>query len=413
MTAASASSYPIEFVRQQFPALQRTHRGMPVAYFDGPGGSQVVDTCIEAMADYMRKGGANLHGQFASSIETEAHIHEARGAMADLLNADRGEIAFGANATTLLFHASRAIGRNWKPGDEIVVTELDHRGNVDPWITQATDKGVTVRWIKVDPSTFTLDLSELDSIINRKTVLVAVGLASNAVGTVNDLARVAEQAHRVGALVAVDAVQAVPHFSVDFRALGADILCCSAYKFFGPHIGIVAIRRDIFEKLEVYRLVPAPADAPDKLETGTLNHEGLAGIKPAVEFIAALGHGSTRRERIVSGYERIEAHENRLAEKIRRSLSSSPRIRLCQAPPGVRKTPTVALTVAGMAPAEVCKRVIDRAAVFIAEGNFYAWTLAEKLGVNATGGWVRAGLSPYNSDEEVDRFTAAMQGLEE
>jgi len=413
MTAASASSYPVEFVRQQFPALQRTHRGMPVAYFDGPGGSQVVDTCIEAMADYMRKGGANLHGQFASSIETEAHIHEARGAMADLLNADRGEIAFGANATTLLFHASRAIGRNWKPGDEIVVTELDHRGNVDPWITQATDKGVTVRWIKVDPSTFTLDLSELDSIINRKTVLVAVGLASNAVGTVNDLARVAEQAHRVGALVAVDAVQAVPHFSVDFRALGADILCCSAYKFFGPHIGIVAIRRDIFEKLEVYRLVPAPADAPDKLETGTLNHEGLAGIKPAVEFIAALGHGSTRRERIVSGYERIEAHENRLAEKIRRSLSSSPRIRLCQAPPGVRKTPTVALTVAGMAPAEVCKRVIDRAAVFIAEGNFYAWTLAEKLGVNATGGWVRAGLSPYNSDEEVDRFTAAMQGLEE
>lgn len=413
MTVASASSYPIELVRQQFPALRRTHRGMPVAYFDGPGGSQVVGTCIEAMADYMRKGGANLHGQFASSIETEAHIHEARSAMADLLNADRDEIAFGANATTLLFHAARAIGRDWKPGDEIVVTELDHRGNVDPWITQAKDKGVTVRWIKVDTRTFTLDLSELDSIINRKTVLVAVGLASNAVGTVNDVTRVAEQAHRVGALVAVDAVQAVPHFCVDFRALGADILSCSAYKFFGPHIGIVAIRRDLFEKLEVYRLVPAPPDAPDKLETGTLNHEGLAGIKPAVEFIAALGHGNTRRERIVSGYERMEAHENRLAEKIRTSLSSSPRVRLYQAPPGVRKTPTVALTVAGMAPAEVCKRVIDKAAVFIAEGNFYAWTLAEKLGLNATGGWVRAGLSPYSSEEEVDRFTAAMQGLAE
>jgi cysteine desulfurase family protein (TIGR01976 family) len=333
--------------------------------------------------------------------------------MADLLNADRGEVAFGANATTLLFHAARAIGRNWKPGDEIVVTELDHRGNVDPWITQAKDKGVTVRWIKVDTSTFTLDLSELDSIINRKTVLVAVGLASNAVGTVNDVARVAEQAHRVGALVAVDAVQAVPHFSVDFRALGADILCCSAYKFFGPHIGIVAIRREIFEKLEVYRLVPAPADAPDKLETGTLNHEGLAGIKPAVEFIAALGHGNTRRGRIVTGYERMEAHENRLAEKIRRSLSSSPRVRLYQALPGVPKTPTVAFTVAGMAPAEVCKRVIDKASVFIAEGNFYAWTLAEKLGINATGGWVRAGLSPYNSEEEVDRFTAAMLSLVE
>jgi len=227
------------------------------------------------------------------------------------------------------------------------------------------------------------------------------------------VARVAEQAHRVGALVAVDAVQAVPHFSVDFRALGADILSCSAYKFFGPHIGIVAIRRDIFEKLEVYRLVPAPSDAPDKLETGTLNHEGLAGIKPAVEFIAALGHGNTRRERIVSGYERIEAHENRLAERIRRSLSSSPRVRLYQALPSVRRTPTVALTVAGMAPAEVCKRVIDKASVFIAEGNFYAWTLAEKLGINATGGWVRAGLSPYNSEGEVDRFIAAMQSLAE
>jgi cysteine desulfurase family protein (TIGR01976 family) len=404
-------AYPIDLVRQQFPALRRTHNGRPVAYFDGPGGSQVVSTCIDAMADYMRKGGANLHGQFASSVETEAHIHDARCAMADLLNVNPGEIAFGANATTLLFQLARAIGRDWKPGDEIVVTELDHRGNVDPWVTLAKDKGVTVRWIKVNLATFTLELDDLNTIINEKTRLVAVGLASNAVGTVNDVAKVAARARQVGALVAVDAVQAVPHFSVDVRALGADILSCSSYKFFGPHIGIVAIRSAVFEPLEVYKLVPAPAEAPDKLETGTLNHEGLAGIKPAVEFIAALGEGNTRRERIVSGYEQMEIHENRLAEKIRVAFANLRRIRLYQAPSAVQKTPTVALTVEGMAPSEVCQRIIESSSIFVADGNFYAWTLAEKLGINPTGAWVRAGLSPYNNEEEVDRFIEAMTQL--
>ena len=403
--------YPIELVRQQFPALRRTSNGKPVAYFDGPGGSQVVGTCIDAMADYMRQGGANLHGQFASSLETEAHILEAKQAMADLLNVDPSEVAFGANATTLLFHVARALSRDWKPGDEIVVTELDHRGNVDPWITLAQDIGVTIRWIKVDTETFTLDLSELDSLINAKTKLVAVGLASNAVGTINEVAMVSARAKQVGALVAVDAVQAVPHFSVDFQALGADILTCSAYKFFGPHIGIVAIRAELFKKLDVYKLLPAPSHAPDKLETGTLNHEGIAGIRPAVEFIAALGTGTTRRERIISGYERMEAHENRLAEKLRTALSALPKIKLYQAPPEVRKTPTVALTVEGMTPSEVCKQVIDASSVFIADGNFYAWTLAEKLGINPSGAWVRAGLSPYNSEEEVDRFINAMARL--
>lgn len=406
-----AAAFPVEWVRQQFPALQRTHRGRRVAYFDGPGGSQVVGSCIEAIADYMRRGGANLHGQFASSLETEEHIREAKRAVADLLNAEAGEIAFGANATTLLFHAARAIGRRWKKGDEIVVTELDHRGNVDPWITMAEDKGVTVRWIEADANALALDLTELDAVVNERTVLVAVGLASNAVGTVNDVARVAARAHRMGALVAVDAVQAVPHFAVDFRALGADLLACSAYKFFGPHLGVVAIRRPIFEALEVYRLVPAPSDAPDKLETGTLNHEGIAGVKPAVEFIAALGQGEGRRQRIESGYRRLEAHEHRLAEEIRAALSALPRIRLYQAAPEVRKTPTVAFTVDGMAPSEVCRRVVEAASVFVADGNFYAWTLAEKLGLNASGGWVRAGLSPYNSQEEVERFIGAIQDL--
>ena len=404
-------AYPIESIRDQFPALARRHNGAPAAYFDGPGGSQVVAGCIDAMAGYMRRGGANLHGGFPSSVETEAAIQEARSAMADLLNADPDEIAFGANATTLLYHAARGLARDWRAGDEILVTELDHRGNVDPWLAVAAERGVTVRWLPVDLRTFTLDLDALDALLTPRTRLVAVGLASNAVGTVNDVARVAAKARQVGALVAVDAVQAVPHFAVDFRALGADLLTCSAYKFFGPHLGVIAIRRELFGRLEAPRLVPAPAHAPDKLETGTLNHEGLAGLPAAVAFIAALGGGADRRARIRAGYAALEAHEDRLAERIRTGLAGLPGIRLYQAPAGVRKTPTVALTVEGLAPSEVCRQVLQAASVFVADGNFYAWTLAEKLGLNGSGGWVRAGLSPYNTEAEADRFLAAMAGL--
>jgi cysteine desulfurase family protein (TIGR01976 family) len=406
-----AVPFPIERVRQQFPALERRHKDKAAAYFDGPGGSQVVGSCIDAMAGYMRRGGANLHGQFASSLETEAIIRGARLALGDLLDADPEGIAFGPNSTTLLFHAARALGRDWRPGDEIVVTELDHRGNVDPWLTQALDKGVTVRWIPVDTETFTLRLDDLDTLVNPRTRLVAVGLASNAVGTINDVARVAARARAVGALTVVDAVQAAPHFAVSMRALGADLLACSAYKFFGPHLGVLAVRKDLLERLPVYKLVPAPESVPDKLETGTQNHEGIAGLEAAVGFIAGLGEGATRRERIRSGYRRLEAHENRLAEKIRAALAALPGLRLYQAPPQVAKTPTVAFTIAGLAPADVCRRIVDEASVFVADGNFYAWTLAEKLGINPSGAWVRAGLSPYNTDEEADRFIAAVTRL--
>jgi len=405
------ATYPIDTIRAQFPALERRHNGLPAAYFDGPGGSQVVAGCIDAMAGYMRRGGANLHGGFPSSVETEAVIREARSAMADLLSAEPDEIAFGANATTLLYHVARGLALDWRPGDEIVVTELDHRGNVDPWLAVAAERGVTVRWLPVDLQTFSLDLDALDARITPRTRLVAVGLASNAVGTINDVARVAARAHQVGALVAVDAVQAVPHFAVDFPALGADLLTCSAYKFFGPHLGVVAIRRELFDRLQAPRLVPAPAQAPDKLETGTLNHEGLAGLPAAVGFIASLGEGADRRARIRAGYAALEAHEDRLAGKIRAALEGMPGVRLYQAPAGVRKTPTVALTVAGQAPSEVCRRVLQASSVFVADGNFYAWTLAEKLGLNGSGGWVRAGLNPYNSAEEADRFIDAMAGL--
>jgi len=410
MSPSTTLAFPVAQVRQQFPAMERIHRGRPAAYFDGPGGTQVAAGCIDAMAGYMRRGGANLHGQFPSSTETEAHIAAARLAMADLLNVSPREIAFGANSTTLTLAVARALGRDWKPGDEIVVTEIDHRCNVDPWITQAQDKGAAVRWIRADTRSFTLDLGDLDEIINPRTVLVAVNLASNAVGTISDVARIAARARDVGALVAVDAVQAVPHFAVDRDALGADILMCSSYKFFGPHMGIITLRAGLMEQLPVYKLKPAPSFIPDRLETGTQNHEAIAGIPEAVGFIASLGRGATRRERILSGYGAIEAHELRLINLMRDCLAALPGITLYQAGPQVPKTPTLAFTLAGMTPEAVCARLVEDDSVFVASGDFYASTLADKLGLNPAG-WVRAGLSPYNTEEEAERFCAGVTRL--
>lgn len=403
--------FPVDQVREQFPALTRTYKNKPAVYFDGPGGSQAVRSAIEAIAAYMSRGGANLHGSFPTSRETEEHIWEARQAAADLLGAEPKEVAFGANMTTLTFAIARALGRSWGKDDEIVVTELDHRANVDPWLSVARDLGMSVRWIKVNPETLTLDLSDLNSIITKKTRLAAIGLASNAVGTVNDLRSIAARARETGALVAVDAVHAAPHFSIDRDELGADILLCSSYKFFGPHIGIAVIRSGLFEELTLYKLEPAPSFIPDKLETGTQNHEGIAGIAAAVEFIAELGTGATRRERIVSAFERIEEYENRLAEKLRKEMSGLPGVTLYQAGSSVRKTPTVAFRIEGFTPQYVCEWMAEEHSIFVADGNFYASTLADILGINESGGWIRVGLAPYNTMDEVNRFIEALQQL--
>jgi cysteine desulfurase family protein (TIGR01976 family) len=404
-------AFPIDEVRAQFPALRRVYKNRPVIYFDGPGGSQVVQSSISAITRYMENGGANLHGQFPTSQETEAVILRAKQAAADLLGVQWDEIAFGANMTTLNFSISRALARGWQAGDEIVVTEMDHRGNVDPWLHVARDKGLVVRWLKVDKPTLTLDLSALDSVITAKTKLVAIGLAGNAVGTISDAAQVVQAAKDKGAIVVADAVHAVPHFLVDRDTLGADIILCSVYKFFGPHIGIAAIRSDLFHNLNPYKLDPAPGHAPDKLETGTQNHEGIAGIEPAIDFIASLGTGSTRRKRIISGYAAIEAHENRLAEMIRADMAKLPRVKLHQAPAHIRKTPTIAFEVEGLSATQVCQWMVEEHSIFVADGNFYASTLGDVLGVNVTGGWVRAGLAPYNSEEEAAKFIAAISEL--
>ncbi|HWS80291.1 MAG TPA: cysteine desulfurase-like protein, partial [Rubrobacter sp.] len=390
-------TFDVEVVREQFPALGRTHNGRGVVYFDGPGGSQVARQAIEAITGYMERGGANLHGVFPTSTETEEILSDTREAAADFFGTAPDEVAFGANMTTLTFAVSRALARGWDRDSEIVVAELDHRANVDPWLIAAEEQGVRVRWVRVDPETLTLDGNDLEHKINERTELVAIGLASNAVGTVNDVAAVAERVHSRGALVAVDAVHAAPHIPIDRDAMGADIITCSAYKFFGPHVGVTAIRRALFETLGVYRLDPAPDYIPDKLETGTQNHEGIAGVKGALDFISSLGEGASQRERLTSAMNAIEEHEAALAETFRTALRDIPRVQFYTAPDGVRKTPTIAFRVEGHTPEEICLRMLEHG-FFIAAGDFYASTLAEKLGIGDSGGFIRAGLAPYNTE---------------
>jgi cysteine desulfurase family protein (TIGR01976 family) len=403
-------TFDVAAVREQFPALERTHNGRRAIYFDGPGGSQVARSAIEAVSGYMTRGGANLHGPFPTSVETEEILRDARQAAADLLGAKPEEVAFGANMTTITFAISRALARTWDEGSEIVVTELDHRANVDPWLLAAAEKGATVRWVRVNPETLTLEADDIERAINEKTKLVAVGLASNAVGTVNDVAAIAQRAHEAGAFVAVDAVHAVPHIPVDRDVIGADVLTCSAYKFFGPHVGVTAVKRDLLEALSAYKVEPAPDYIPDKLETGTQNHEGIAGVKGAIDFIASLGNGTSLRDKLVSGMRVVEEYEADLAARFRAALREIPEVKLYAAPDGVRKTPTVAFRINGRTPREVTEHMTEEG-FFVADGHFYASTLAGKLGIADKGGWVRAGLAPYNTWEEIEGFIGSLERL--
>ena len=397
-------------VREQFPALARTHNGRRVVYLDGPGGSQVARSAIDAVSRYMERGGANLHGAFPTSIETEEILRDTRQAVADFLGARAEEVAFGANMTTLTFAISRALSRTWDSDAEVVVTELDHRANVDPWLLAAAERGARVRWIRVNPETLTLEGEDIDGVVNERTKLVAVNMASNAVGTINDVVEISRRAREAGAFVAVDAVHAAPHIPIDRDAIGADVLTCSAYKFFGPHVGAAVVKRDLLEAMSVYKVEPAPDYIPDRLETGTQNHEGIAGVKGAIEFIASLGEGTSLRERLVSGMQTIEAHEAGLAERFRAALREIPKVKLYAAPDDVRKTPTIAFRVEGRTPREFCEHAVERG-FFVADGHFYASTLAMKLGIHDSGGWIRAGLAPYNTEEEIEEFVEIVAAL--
>jgi cysteine desulfurase family protein (TIGR01976 family) len=398
-------------LRAQFPALQPLDGRPPLIFFDGPGGTQMARQALEGLVGYVRGGMANLHGTFPTSVATDALLDEARAAMADLLGCQPREVAFGANMTTLAFAIARALAGRLGPGDEVLVTELDHRANVDPWLTLAQDRGATVRFIPVDPETCTLQLDELDALITPRTRLGAVGLSSNVTGTVTPVEAIIRRAREVGALTVLDAVHAVPHLPIDFARLGCDVLLCSAYKFFGPHVGVAVVAAELFEQLAVYKLAPAPAEMPGKLESGTQNHEGIAGLLGALQFIQELGQGATRREQLRTGMERIDAHEQVLAQELEDFLRAQPGVRLFRAPAGTRKTPTLAFTIDGRHSREVAAWFAQHHRMCIADGHFYATTLADKVGVGAQGGWVRIGLAPYNTAAEVAQFKAALREL--
>ena len=387
-------------IRSRFPALERRHNGAPVAYFDGPGGTQVSQSVVDAVSDYLLRHNANTHWLYPTSAETDALIEEARAALADFLGGQPSEIAFGANMTTLTFHLGRALGRRWSPGDEIVVTELDHHANVDPWRQLAKERGLDVKAVPFRAATGQLDMEALASAIGSRTRLVAIGAASNALGTINDVKRVADLAHAAGALVFVDAVHYAPHALVDVTALGADFLACSAYKFYGPHIGVLWGRQALVEALDLPKLEPAPGSSPESLETGTQNHEGIVGAAAAVDFLASLAEGPTRRARLAVAFAAIHSRGQQLLERLWSGLAAIDGVSVYGPPPGEPRTPTVSFVVRGMASDDVARALAEHA-VFVSNGDFYATTAVARLG-HASDGVVRAGCACYTTLEEVE-----------
>ena len=405
---SSASS--VEEIRARFPALERRHRGKPVAYFDAPGGTQVPREVVDAMSAYLLEHNANSHWAYPTSEETDAMITASRLSVADLLHASPREISFGANMTTLTFHLARALGRTWERGDEVIVTELDHHANIAPWRALEAEKGIVVRCARLIPDTAQLDLAHLETLIGKKTRLLAIGAASNAVGTINDLRRIREMARAAGALFFVDAVHLVPHELLDVKEIGCDFLACSAYKFYGPHIGILFAREPVLQSLPFPKLEPAPDTAPERAETGTQNHEGIAGVEAAINFLASLTPTSgARRERLSHSFEAVHERGSAQARLLWEGLRSIPSVRVYGPPPDSPRTPTVSFTMKGKNPRDIARALADDA-LFVSDGNFYALDVARRLGA-ADQGFVRVGCACYTTDSEIERLLAAVRAL--
>jgi cysteine desulfurase family protein (TIGR01976 family) len=401
-------TFDVEALRARFPALALMHDGRPMAFFDGPGGTQVPQSVIDAVVGYYRESNANHGGTFATSERSDAIVEEAHAAIGDLLGVDADEISLGPNMTTLTFHISRSIAASMRPGDEIVVTGLDHHANIDPWLAAARDHEVVVRTWEPRLEDCTLPLDGLDRVLSDRTRLVAVGWASNAVGTINPVAEIAERAHRAGAWLYVDAVHAAPHLPLDARAVAADFVACSTYKFFGPHLGALYTRRELTETLPRYKVRPAPVP----FETGTGNHEGDAGATAAVDYIADVGSeyggaaaGDSRRDRVLAGMRAIRAYEMGLYRHLARGLASIPGTRILGLTAEAdtdRRTPTASITIEGVTPHDAARRLGDRG-IAVWDGDFYATGLIERLGL-ADEGVLRIGLMHYNTRAEVDRL---------
>jgi cysteine desulfurase family protein (TIGR01976 family) len=392
-----------EQIRSRFPALERRHKDFPIAYFDGPGGTQVPLSVVDAMSDYLLRHNANTHWRYPTSRETDAIIDGARKALAEFLGADPGEVAFGANMTTLTFHLARGLGRAWGPKDNVVVTDLDHHANIAPWKALERDRGVSVRAVPMLPDSGQLDWAALEQALGEKPKLLAIGAASNALGTISDVNRAVALARDAGVLTFVDAVHYAPHRLVDVRAIGCDFLACSAYKFYGPHIGVLYGRAELLARVEVAKLAPAPETAPERMETGTQNHEGIAGAAAAVEFLASLGEGAGRRERLQSAFGELHQRGQALIERLIAGLAGIEGVRIYGPPATAARTPTVAFTVGDLPADDVADALADEA-VFVSTGDFYATTVVQRFGLEQRGGLVRAGCAAYTTAEEVDRL---------
>lgn len=411
-------AYDVNLVRSRFPSLSMKDGGMGRIFLDNPGGTQVAQPVLDRTIHYCTAMNANTGGIFRTSVDSDALLDEAHMAAADLLGAASGdEIVFGQNMTSLTFSLSRSIGRELSPGDELIVTRMDHDANVSPWLMMAEDCGVSVKWLDFNRETFRYDLDHLDALLSPRTKLVAVNYASNAIGTVNDVKAVTERAHAVGAWVFVDSVQFTPHGVTNVQHIGCDFLACSPYKFYGPHQGILWGRRELLERLTPYKVRPASNDLPTRFETGTLSHEGMAGTLGAIEHLAWIGEhmgtppatnvpagttpNHTRRANIEAAFGVIEPYEHELCGRLLDGLGDIPGIRV-YGPGNEGRVPTIALTKAGSTPVELARKLASHN-IFAWEGHYYAIEVARHLGLLETGGMLRIGIGQYNTAEEIDR----------
>jgi len=434
---ASSTLLDLTWVRSQFPSLAQTVNGHPVVFLDGPGGTQVPQRVIDAIADYLARNNANTGGAYPTSRNTDRMIAEARAAMDDFLNCAADEVVIGPNMTTLTYAMSRALGREFGPGDEIVLTLLDHDANFSPW-KALEEQGVTIRTVNFNPADCTLDMDDLARKISSRTRLVAVGYASNAVGTINNVAEVVNLARQAGALSYIDAVHYAPHGAIDVRVLGCDFLVCSTYKFFGPHMGVLYGRREHLQRLQPYKVRPNTNNIPACWEWGTLNHECIAGIKACADYWEELGRRvetglapsetqqaaslqkrreklsvMSRREAILAAYEATHTHERAMMERMIAGLLAIPRLKLY----GIsdprqfdQRCATFAARIEGHTPLELATKLGDRG-FFTWDGNYYALNLTEQLGVERSGGFLRIGLVHYNTMDEVERLLAALREI--
>jgi cysteine desulfurase family protein (TIGR01976 family) len=399
-------------IRSHFPALTREVAGHSMAFFDGPGGTQVPTAVAEAVSDYLLYHNANTHWEYVTSRETDEALANARQALADFLNAPADEVVFGANMTTLTFHLARALGWEWGPEDALLVTALDHRANVDPWKTLARETGIQVRMVEMDRESGDLDWEDFETKLDDDVVLVACCGASNALGTVVDLDRVSRLSRGVGAEIFIDAVHSAPHQLPDVQALDCDFLACSPYKFYGPHLGVLWGRRQILDDRAVPRVAPASDEMPERLETGTLNHEGIVGAGAAVDFLAGLSGGEgSRRARLETTYAALHERGRALGIRMIDGLSGIGGVRIYGPPADGARTPTVGFTIAGVDPARAAAHLSDALGVFVSHGDFYASTVVDRLGLSDHGGLIRAGAACYTNEEEVDRLLTGVAEL--